>query len=416
MKPILFSLAALCAQVGLAVPHGGNQIHRHPRRDVTQTSTITDVVTITAPNAVVWVDQYGNVISTEYRSSTTATTSSTIVASLTTTTSVVPTSTSPQAASSTYTPSAAATTSTDLTSSSALSTTVSATSSVADSTTSASSTAGTSSSSDNDKTTSSNDTSSAGGGFGICYDYITTAGCKTLAEMNSDFAYLASQGFSTVRTYDIGCPLGDVASAAATAGLQLIAGLNNIDNVATDIATLIGMFNGNWDSVNTIVIGNEVVNNGGSAAAVVAAIATARPLLTAAGFTKNVVTVDVWSAMIANPELCQNSDYCAANCHAFFDPNTVAVDAGTYVSGCVSKISALGLGKSIVITESGWPYQGSANGDAVPSVANQETAISALRSAFSGNPGGVFLFQAYDATYKQPGSLGVEQYFGIYGH
>ncbi|KAI1612498.1 cell wall glucanase [Exophiala viscosa] len=415
MKPILFSLAALCAQVGLAVPHGGNQhqVHRHAQRDVTQTSTITDVVTITAPNAVVWVDQYGNVISTEYRSSTTATTSSTSVASPTTTTSSTPTSTSAQAASSTYTSSAAATTSTGSTSSSALSTTVSTTSRVADSTTAASTTA---SSSDNDRTTSSNDTSTAGSGFGICYDYITTAGCKTLAEMNTDFAYLASQGFSTVRTYDIGCPLGDVASAASTAGLQLIAGLNTIDNVATDIATLIGMFDGNWDSVNTIVIGNEVVNDGGSAAAVVAALATARPLLTAAGFTKNVVTVDVWSAIIDNPELCENSDYCAANCHAFFDADTVAADAGTYVSGCVSKISALGLGKSIVITESGWPYQGDANGDAVPSVANQETAISALRSAFSSNPGGLFLFEAYDATYKQPGSLGVEQYFGIYGH
>lgn len=380
------------------------------------------MVTITAPNAVIWVDQYGNVISTEYRDLSTVATSSLSVAGPTTTTSdtsiALPTSTSAQPESSSYIPSPvpSATTSTDLTSSSASSTSIPASSGVAKSSTSVSSAAGSTTSSGNDRISSGNDTDAAGNGYGICYDVVTTSGCKTQDELNTDFAFLASQGFSTVRTYDIGCPLGEVAQAAASAGLQLIAGLNNIDNVAGDVQTLIGMFDGNWDAVNTIVIGNEVVNDGGSPAAVVAAIQAARPLLTAAGFHKNVVTVDVWSAITAHPELCQNSDYCAANCHAFFDPNTPASNAGTFVQDCVSQISALGLGKSIVITESGWPYQGDTNGDAVPSVANQDTAIASLKSAFAGNPGGLFLFEAYDATYKSAGSLGVEQYFGIYGH
>jgi exo-beta-1,3-glucanase (GH17 family) len=245
---------------------------------------------------------------------------------------------------------------------------------------------------------------------------VTTSGCKTLDDLNTDFPYLASQGFSKVRVYDIGCPLGIVAEAAASAGLQVVAGLNTIDNVAADIATLIGMFDGNWAPVDTIVVGNEVVNDGGSAAAVVAAIGVARPLLTAAGFTKNVVTVDVFDQIIANPSLCAASDYCAANCHAYFDPDTTADEAGAFVSACATNIAKIANGKSVVITESGWPYQGDANGVAVPSDANQVTAISSLKSAFSSDPAGLFLFQAYDATYKAPGSLGVEQYFGIYGH
>lgn len=224
---------------------------------------------------------------------------------------------------------------------------------------------------------------------------------------------MASQGYSKVRVYDIGCDLGTVASAAAAQGLQLMAGLNTIGNVAGDLAKLVGMLKGNWGPVDTIVIGNEVVNSGGSAAAVVAALAAARPILAAAGFTKNIVTVDTFIAHQANPSLCQNSDYCAVNAHAFFDPNTVASNAGQFVTNA---ISGLGNGKRIVVTESGWPYQGQTNGQAIPSPQNQQAAMNSLKSAFSGNPGGLFLFQAYDASYKSPGYLGVEQYFGIYGH
>jgi len=443
MKATIFAVAALCAQVGLAVPHGeylylgqknksshkaaGNQKHRHAaRHEATYYSTITDVVTVTAPNAVICVDQYNNVISTEYRghseAATATETATTDLPALSSTESVVSIPTTadnvaPSASSSSDTTSLASLTpspSTDTLTDSVVSSLPAATSTFESSTPVSSASAVATSSADHRE--SGGDGVSAGSGFGICYELIGNSGCKTADQMNSDFAFLVSQGFGKVRVYDIGCNLGPVAQAAASNGLQLIAGLNTVSNVAADIAKLIGFLAGNWGPVDTIVIGNEVVNNGGNAADVVAALGIARAALTAAGYTKNVVTVDVWSQFITNPDLCTYSDYCAANAHAFFDINTTAEQAGGYVSNIVTKLAAAANGKSIVITESGWPYQGQANGLAIPSPANQQTAVSGLRSAFAGNPGGLFLFQAYDATYKAPGPLGVEQFFGIYGH
>lgn len=269
--------------------------------------------------------------------------------------------------------------------------------------------------SDNSRNVGSSSGSSTGaGGFGIDYELIGSNGCKSQSEMNSEFGFLSGQGYSKIRFYDIGCDLSVATAAAAAAGMSVTLGLNTINNLSGDLGTLTGMIKGNWGPVDTVVIGNEVVNQGGDPNAVAGAVNTARGILQTAGFTKNVVTVDTYIAHQNNPQLCAASDYCAVNCHAFFDANTEASQAGTFVKTAISKIQ--NNGKAIIVTESGWPYQGSANGAAVPSVANQQTAIASLKSAFGGNPGGLFLFQAYDASYKPPGQFGVEPFFGIYGH
>ncbi|EXJ94709.1 hypothetical protein A1O1_03106 [Capronia coronata CBS 617.96] len=428
MKAIILGIAASLAKLGLAVPHGNNQHHRlHLRHEITDYSTVTDIVTITAPNAVVWVDQYGNIISTEYRDLPTpkATTSDIVVpvvTSSTAVTSIVPT-TSILSTSQTYAPTTTPfiLSSSDSVSPAPVSSVLTSATSAAASTpvpdTSTAVPAASSSGTGGDKVSQHNDTSSAQwSGFGICYELIGSSGCKDQGSLNSDFGFLASMGYTKVRTYDIGCDLGVVAAAAASQGLQLIVGLNGIGNVVPDITTLIGMINGNWAPIDTVVIGNEVVNSGGDAGAVVAAIALARPLLAIAGFTKNVVTVDTFSAHVNHPVLCQSSDYCAVNAHAFFDPNTSADGAGKFVTNAAAAVANIASGKAVIVTESGWPWAGLSNGLAIPSPANQQTAINSLNLAFSGNPGGLFIFQAFDATYKSPGPFGVEQYFGIYGH
>ena len=255
----------------------------------------------------------------------------------------------------------------------------------------------------------------AAGGFGIDYELIGSAGCKQQKELNDEFGFLSTQGYSKLRFYDIGCDLSVATAAAAAAGFSVTLGLNTINNVAGDLGTLIGFIKGNWGPVDTVVIGNEVVNSqGGSPAALANAVNTGRGILQAAGFTKSVVAVDTYMAHQNHPEICQASDYCAVNAHAFFDANNQASDAGSFVKNAISQIQT--NGKSIIVTESGWPYAGSSNVAAIPSPANQQAAIASLKQAFAGNPGGLFLFQAYDATYKDAGQFGVERYFGIYGH
>lgn len=448
MKVICLSLVALCAQIGLAVPHGrfnaflrrSNTIsllqdhrqHRHPiRAETTQINTVTDVVTVTASNAVVWVDQHGSVLSTEYHGQPPSSTTTTSSPPATVTTSVQnhASSTPPSNAGSSSLFStqsvnhqAGAAQSNALPSSSpasfpkppATTTTTPQANPPASSAAPASSAPASSTVPSNDGQ---NRITTDMSGLGICYELIDkSVNCKSKDVMNSEFAFLKSQGYTKIRVYDIGCPLGDVAAAAGAQGLALIAGINTVNNVAGDITKLITMLQGNWGAVDTIVVGNEVVNaNPAMVGAVVAAIGTARTLLAATKFSGHIVTVDTFIAHSNHPELCATSDYCAVNAHAFFDANTSAGQAGDFVlNTAIGMVRKVANGKSIVITESGWPHQGSANGAAVPSVQNQQIAIASIKSKVAGSGIGLFVFQAYDASYKQPGYLGVEPYFGIY--
>lgn len=258
--------------------------------------------------------------------------------------------------------------------------------------------------------------SSALGGMGICYDLIAAdSSCKSSSQMSSDFSYLKSQGYGMVRTYDIGCDLGKVRDAAIGAGVSLMIGLNSIANLQADLAKLVALMHGNWAGIDTIYIGNELVNSGqASADAVAAAVTTARGILKGAGYNANVVTVDTFVVMRSNPTICSTSDYCAANAHAFFDPNTAASGAGVFVLNAYNAVKAANGGKRTVITESGWPYKGGCNGKACPGIAEQKAAVNGIISSFAGNAGSMYLFMAYDATYKAAGMFGVEPYFGIY--
>ena len=254
-------------------------------------------------------------------------------------------------------------------------------------------------------------------GFGICYDLIDDQSqCKSQDTVNSDVGFFASQGYKMIRTYDIGCNVGYVVSAAAQQGMKVYAGINDVSDVSGDVGKLISYLNGNWGAVDTVVVGNEQVNNGIAPATVIGAINQARGMLQAAGYTGNVVTVDVYTQIINNPSLCAASDFCAANAHGYFDTDLQAGDAGQWLMSTYNDIQNIANGKSIVITESGWPHAGSPNGAAVASTGDQQSAIASLKSAFANMPENLFLFEAFDASYKSAGSMGIEQSFGIYGH
>jgi exo-beta-1,3-glucanase (GH17 family) len=101
--------------------------------------------------------------------------------------------------------------------------------------------------------------------------------------------------------------------------------------------------------------------------------------------------------------------------HGYFDTSNTAANNGNWLQNEYTQLQAVANGKKVVITESGWPHAGSPNGGARADPTDQSTAIAAIKQAFAGNQASLFVFQAYDATYKQPGAMGIEQSFGIYG-
>ncbi|KAL2853817.1 glycoside hydrolase superfamily [Aspergillus pseudoustus] len=252
--------------------------------------------------------------------------------------------------------------------------------------------------------------------FGISYSpYNADSTCKNQAQIDRDIARLTHYAF--VRIYGVNCDqTRKVIKAARPYNMKVFAGVYDLQSLHTSLKTIIDAAAPDLSVLHTISIGNELLNRGqNSAGDVVNAVWDARTYLHSLGYTGPVVTIDTFSKMLEYPELCGVSDYCAANCHAFFDANQTPENAGKYVQDIATRLSSVSGGKRTIITESGWPHTGQANGRAVPSPENQKKAIGSLRRAFSRNNGDIVLFSAFDDLWKQDNqwTFGAEKFWGF---
>lgn len=255
--------------------------------------------------------------------------------------------------------------------------------------------------------------------YGVAYaPYNADGSCKSADQIMTDFGTIG-QTYGYVRVYGVDCDqVPRVYAAAKANNLLVMFGIYSLDDLGDQVATLTSGIQSDWSSVDTVSIGNELVNNGQATPQQVQdALTAGRQLLVSAGWTGPVVTVDTFVAALAHPELCSSSDYCAVNIHPFFDPNTPAEQAGTFVLNMVQALrEKLGNPSARVrVTESGWPWQGSANGKAVPGVDQQAAALSSLQAAFTDNPEDVFLFSMFNDRWKTAAepTFYAEQYWGI---
>lgn len=190
-----------------------------------------------------------------------------------------------------------------------------------------------------------------GGKGGIVYSpYNADGTCKDQSSFLSDAAQL--QGFSFLRLYGIDCnQVTNGIAAAKQYGFKLFLGVHNIASSDDEIKQMITMVGSDWGLVHTVAVGNEVVNSGQMGASDVAArVNSARDLLRPAGYNGPVVTVDTFVAIMANPVLCQASDYAAANCHPFFDGKVAASASGDFLKTQSQNVQNACGGKKVLIT------------------------------------------------------------------
>lgn len=188
---------------------------------------------------------------------------------------------------------------------------------------------------------------------GIVYTpYNDDGTCKSTSAVASDIATINSHGFGMVRIYGVDCnQVSNVLAAARPFGIKVFLGIFDMGQCEAQLAQLIQFVGGDWASVYAVSIGNEQVNSGAmSAAAMVGKVNASRNTLRSAGYSGPVVIVDTWVAIIANPSLCQNSDFVAANCHPFFDGNVIPSTAGQFMSDSVAKLQSACSGKEVMIT------------------------------------------------------------------
>lgn len=318
---------------------------------------------------------------------------------------------------------------------------------------------------------------------GVTYAPYDLSGCRSPANIASDFRKIAKTGlYSTVRIYGVDCSQVlhtlRAASAVSVTGqpqgtpLKLFLGIFNLSDLTGQITTLVkdvqtfassNPGNGKpgpkmsvqqvWDTmIDTISVGNELVNNGqATPAQVLSAVRTVRKALRKEGYNGPVVTVDTFVAVLQHPQLCASpdTDYCAVNVHPFFDPHTEAKGAGEFVRRQVLNIREATttstststitdprtnggqekqqkqVQKRVVVTETGWPTQGNANYKAVPGRAEQKMAVKGVmdiwreaRQRGFGDDGDfeVFMFTAFDDPWKkaEKGTFYAEQFWGIH--
>ncbi|KAG6830583.1 hypothetical protein H0H93_013996 [Arthromyces matolae] len=161
-----------------------------------------------------------------------------------------------------------------------------------------------------------------------------------------------------------------------------------------------------------LTVGNEVND---SPENIAGAVQHAKTVL--GDLTVDISTVHVWVTVRDNPVLCQNVNFIGANAHAFYDGNTAAQDAGNFLQNTViPSLTQACPNAHIIISETGWPSDGSPNGAAVPSFENEASAVASLNCAAKAEGAvSVYAFEYDDSTWKaSQGADANEQSFGLY--
>ena len=244
--------------------------------------------------------------------------------------------------------------------------------------------------------------------------YTADSQCKDAATVNKDIAAMAAKGFTSVRVYSTDCStLENVGAACKANKIKVILGVfiseTGISGAQPQVDAIAKW--AQWDLVELIVVGNEAVfGQRCSAADLAGFIGSSKKAFQNAGYKGMVSTTDelsVWQSQ--GSAWCDVVDVVTANLYAFFNPNTQAADAGSFIQAQINDLSKICPGKDVYVMESGWPSAGNCNGVACPSPENQAVAIKSIAAAVGAK---IVFFSYEDEAWKTAGQFGVEQHWG----
>lgn len=256
--------------------------------------------------------------------------------------------------------------------------------------------------------------------------YAEDGQCKTAMDIATDIKKISEMGFTTIRSYSTDCGVFEnVVPECQKYGLKVIYGIFLEGGGAGGKGPFSSYANSQLediknkapkDSVAMVIVGNECMfNNNCQASELGSYIDYVRKELQGAGFPTDVAItttepVGTWEEKGA--ALCDHIDVFAVQVHPYFTSSVTADKAGDFAAQQLeqaAKVCPEAAAKGKFITEIGWPKSGMANGLAVASPENQKIAMKSILEKV-GSESCAFSFQ--NDTWKAPGALGVEQYFG----
>jgi exo-beta-1,3-glucanase (GH17 family) len=242
--------------------------------------------------------------------------------------------------------------------------------------------------------------------------------CKTSDVVDADIKSIADAGFSTVRVYSTDCDtLPLVGEACRKYGVKMIVGIfiseYGCSNGSPDVDTQISALKewGQWDLVDLMAVGNEALYNG---------YCTAQELVNLINHVKSELTdytgpytttdiVSAWEQEDISSVVCDAIDVVAANIHSYFSADVLPIDAGKFVKSQIENVEKACGGKPGYVLECGYPTAGNTNGVNVPSVLNQQIAITSIKETLGDK---VVFFSMFDDEWKADGACNCEKHWG----
>ena len=123
--------------------------------------------------------------------------------------------------------------------------------------------------------------------------------------------------------------------------------------------------------------------------------------------------VDAYFEFVDHPRVTQACDVILANCYPFWE-GCPADHALLYMKDMYRRAVSVANGKKVIISETGWPNVGTAEGGAVPSL---ENAIKYFINAYQwAEEEGIeiFYFSSFDETWKVDAEGDVGAYWGLW--
>ena len=233
----------------------------------------------------------------------------------------------------------------------------------------------------------------------------------TTAQIDTDLVLLSGD-VKSIRTYTVTGDLYQIPQLAKAHDLKVTLGAHltgDVTHDAGELKRLITVAKENWDTVERVIIGNEIL------------LTNTMPLdqlahyldLVRRSLPMPVSVAEPWHIWLKHPELVKRVDFIAVHLLPYWEG--LPVDAAVaYVLKRYRELQAAYPGKPIVIGEVGWPSNGRQREGAIPSLENQVSFLKRFLALAREEHWNYFLIEAFDQPWKAETEGGVGAYWGLY--
>lgn len=220
------------------------------------------------------------------------------------------------------------------------------------------------------------------------------------AQIEEDLKQLAELT-DCIRIYSVDVGLDQVPAIAKRHGLKVLLGVwvsNRRDRTEWQIKTGVGLAKQYPDTVQAVIVGNEVLLRGEVTAAELATYIREVKQQVA----QRVTYADVWEFWTRHAELAQEVDFITIHILPYWEDHPIsAARAADHVVSIYSQVAKGFAGREILIGEVGWPSAGRMREGALPSPAGQARVMHDLLAQTKARGIRMNVIEAYDQPWKR---------------